>query len=224
MLAPLGFVIALSFGIQRMSAATAQLLFWIYAAVMGLSMAGIFPVFTGMSIARVFFIAAGMFAGMSLYGYTTKTDLTRFGSFLFMGLIGIVIASLVNLFVGSTALQFAISVIGVIVTDQRGQGRAQQSGAVGLKLAPLSDELRRQANVPADVTGVLVRAVAPDSPAAGVIEPGDVIVSINKQPVTDPADGAKKLQEAIRAKQAVLLVNHRGSNRFVALPAEETRG
>jgi FtsH-binding integral membrane protein len=115
MLAPLGFVMALSFGIQRMSAATAQLLFWIYAAVMGLSMAGIFLVFTGMSIARVFFIAAGMFAGMSLYGYTTKTDLTRFGSFLFMGLIGIVIASLVNLFVGSTALQFAISVIGVIV-------------------------------------------------------------------------------------------------------------
>jgi FtsH-binding integral membrane protein len=98
-----------------MSAATAELLFWIYAAVMGLSMAGIFLVFTGMSIARVFFIAAGMFEGMSLYGYTTKTDLTRFGSFLFMGLIGIVIASLVNLFVGSTALQFAISVIGVIV-------------------------------------------------------------------------------------------------------------
>jgi uncharacterized protein len=115
MLAPLGFVMALSFGIHRMSAATAQFLFWIYAAVMGLSMAGIFLVFTGMSIARVFFIAAGMFAGMSLYGYTTKTDLTRFGSFLFMGLIGIVIASVVNLFVGSTGLQFAISVIGVIV-------------------------------------------------------------------------------------------------------------
>jgi serine protease Do len=96
--------------------------------------------------------------------------------------------------------------------------------ALGLQLAPLSDDLRRQAGVPADVTGILVRAVAPDSPVAGVVEPGDVIVSINKQPVTDPADGAKKLQEAIRTKQAVLLVNHRGTNRFVALPTDETRG
>jgi serine protease Do len=96
--------------------------------------------------------------------------------------------------------------------------------ALGLQLAPLSDDLRRQAGVPADVTGILVRAVAPDSPVAGVVEPGDVIVSINKQPVTDPADGAKKLQQAINSKQAVLLVNHRGTNRFVALPTDETRG
>lgn len=115
MLAPLGFVLALSFGIQRMSAGTAQLLFWAYAGVMGLSLAGIFLVFTGASIARVFFITAGTFAAMSLYGYTTRTDLSRFGSFLMMGLIGIVIASLVNLFVGSSAVQFAISVIGVLV-------------------------------------------------------------------------------------------------------------
>ena len=115
MLAPLGFVLALSFGINRMSAGTAQLLFWLYAAVMGLSLAGIFLVFTGTSIARVFFITAGTFAGMSLYGYTTKTDLSKFGSFLMMGLIGIVIASLVNLFVASSAIQFAISVIGVLV-------------------------------------------------------------------------------------------------------------
>jgi FtsH-binding integral membrane protein len=115
MLAPLGFVFGLSFGIHRMSASTAQLLFWAYAAVMGLSLAGIFLVFTGASIARVFFIAGGTFAAMSLYGYTTKTDLSKFGSFLLMGLIGIVIASLVNLFVGSSALQFAISVIGVLV-------------------------------------------------------------------------------------------------------------
>ena len=106
MLAPLGFVFALSFGIQRMSAATAMLLFWIYAAVMG-------EVSSGTSIARVFFITAATYGAMSLYGYTTKTDLSGFGSFLLMGLIGIVIASLVNLFIGSSAHQFAISIIGV---------------------------------------------------------------------------------------------------------------
>jgi FtsH-binding integral membrane protein len=115
MLAPLGFVLALSFGIRRMSAATATLLFWVYAAVMGLSLGGIFLVYTGTSIARVFFITASTYAAMSLYGYTTKTDLSGFGSFLLMGLIGIVIASLVNIFIGSSALQFAISIIGVVV-------------------------------------------------------------------------------------------------------------
>src|ERR1700716_57175 len=115
MLAPLGFVLALSFGIQRMSAGTAMLLFWIYAAVMGLSLGGIFLVYTGTSIARVFFITAATFGAMSLYGYTTTTDLSNFGSFLLMGLIGIVIASIVNIFIGSSALQFAISIIGVIV-------------------------------------------------------------------------------------------------------------
>jgi FtsH-binding integral membrane protein len=115
MLAPLGFVLALSFGIQRMAAGTAMLLFWLYAAVMGLSLGGIFLVFTGESIARVFFISAATFGAMSLYGYTTRSDLSRFGSFLMMGLIGIVIASLVNIFIGSSALQFAISIIGIIV-------------------------------------------------------------------------------------------------------------
>src|SRR6476659_441997 len=115
MLAPLGFVLALSFGIQRMSAATATLLFWLYAAVMGLSLGGIFLVYTGTSIARVFFITAATFGAMRLYGYTTKAELSRFGSFLMMGLIGIVIASLVNLFIGSNTLQFVISIIGVIV-------------------------------------------------------------------------------------------------------------
>ncbi len=115
MLAPLGLVFWLSAGIGRMQASTAQLLFWAYAGLMGLSLAGIFLVFTGASIARVFFITGGTFAAMSLYGYTTQRDLTQFGSFLFMGLIGIVIASLVNLFLASSALQFAISVIGVLV-------------------------------------------------------------------------------------------------------------
>src|SRR5712671_2292328 len=115
MLAPLGFVLTISFGIQRMSAGTATLLFWLYAAVMGLSLGGIFLVFTGESIARVFFITAATFGAMSVYGYTTRSDLSGFGSFLMMGLIGLVIASVINIFVGSSALQFAISIIGVII-------------------------------------------------------------------------------------------------------------
>ena len=113
--APLGLVLLLSFRIQKMSLGAAQLTFWGYAALVGLSLSGIFLVYTGASIARVFFITAATFAAMSLYGYTTRTDLSRFGSFLFMGLIGIVIASVVNIFLASSALQFAISVIGVIV-------------------------------------------------------------------------------------------------------------
>jgi FtsH-binding integral membrane protein len=115
LLAPLGIVFWLSMGIQRMSAGTAQALFWVYSALMGLSLAGIFLVYTGASIARVFFITGGTFAAMSLVGYTTKRDLTKFGSFLIMGLIGIIIASVVNMFIASSALQFAISVIGVLV-------------------------------------------------------------------------------------------------------------
>jgi len=115
MLAPLGLVFALSAGINRMSAGTAQLLFWVYAGLMGLSLGGIFLVYTGASIARVFFIAGGTFAAMSLYGYTTRRDLAQFGSFLMMGLFGLIIASLVNMFIGSSAVQFAISVIGVLV-------------------------------------------------------------------------------------------------------------
>jgi len=114
-LAPLGLVMLMSFGIQRMQASTAQALFWLFSAVMGLSLASIFLVYTGASIARVFFITAGTFAAMSVYGYTTQRDLSQFGSFLFMGLIGIIIASLVNMFLASSALQFAISVIGVVV-------------------------------------------------------------------------------------------------------------
>jgi FtsH-binding integral membrane protein len=115
MLAPLGFVFFLSAKIRTMSVGAAQITFWLFAAVMGLSLASIFLVFTGASIARVFFITAGTFGAMSLYGYTTKRDLSAWGSFLFMGLIGIIIASLVNIFIASSALQFAISVIGVIV-------------------------------------------------------------------------------------------------------------
>ncbi len=115
MLAPLGFVFFLSARLHKMSFSAAQTTFWLFAAVMGLSMAYIFLAFTGASVARVFFITAGTFAGMSLYGYTTKKDLSGWGSFLFMGLIGIIIASVVNMFMASSALHFAISVIGVIV-------------------------------------------------------------------------------------------------------------
>ncbi|WP_082012273.1 Bax inhibitor-1/YccA family protein [Belnapia sp. F-4-1] len=115
MFAPLAFVLVLSFGINRLSKTTAQALFWAFAAVMGASMAHIFLVFTGASVARAFFVTAGMFAAISLYGYTTKSDLTRMGSFMMMGLFGIIIAGLVNMFIGSTALQFAISVLGVVV-------------------------------------------------------------------------------------------------------------
>jgi len=115
MLAPIGVVLFLSFRIEHMGIATAQAAFWGYAALMGLSLAGVFFVYTGVSVARVFFITAATFAAMSLYGYTTRRDLLQFGSFLFMGLIGIVLASLVNIFIASSALQFAISVIGVLV-------------------------------------------------------------------------------------------------------------
>lgn len=114
-LAPFGFVLALSFGIQRMRASTAQLVFWAFAGVMGLSLASIFLVYTGQSIVTTFFVSSATFFAMALYGYTTKRDLTGWGSFLFMGLIGLIIASLVNLFVASTALQFAISAIGVLI-------------------------------------------------------------------------------------------------------------
>ncbi|MER9418797.1 Bax inhibitor-1/YccA family protein [Mesorhizobium sp. M0306] len=115
MLAPLAFVLLFSFRMQTMSAAGAQAMFWAFCAVMGLSLVSVFLVFTGTSIARTFFIAATMFGATSLYGYTTKRDLTQFSSFLIMGLIGVVIASIVNIFLGSTALQFAISVIGIAV-------------------------------------------------------------------------------------------------------------
>ena len=114
-LAPLGFVFYLSARIQKMSLSSAQVTFWIFSIVMGLSLASIFIVYTQASIARVFFISSGTFAAMSLYGYTTKKDLTKLGGFLFMGLIGIIIASLVNLFMQSSALYFAISVIGVLI-------------------------------------------------------------------------------------------------------------
>jgi FtsH-binding integral membrane protein len=114
-LSPLAFVMALSFGINKMSVGTAQLVFWAFAAIMGASMSSIFAVYTGASIAKVFFITAATFGAMSLYGYTTKRDLTQMGSFLMMGLIGLIIASVVNIFFNSGMLDFIISIVGVAI-------------------------------------------------------------------------------------------------------------
>ena len=115
MFAPLAMVLFLSVRLNKMSEGAAQAAFWGFSVLMGLSMFYIFAAYTGTSIARVFFITAGTFGAMSLYGYTTKRDLSGFGSFLFMGVIGIVIASIVNIFLQSSAMHMAISVIGVLL-------------------------------------------------------------------------------------------------------------
>ena len=115
MLAPLGLLLVMSFGANKLSAGAVQGLYWAFTATMGVSLSTIFMVYTGQSILRIFFITAAMFGAMSLYGYTTKRDLTGFGTFLFMGVIGLLIASVVNIFLGSSVLQFAISAITVLV-------------------------------------------------------------------------------------------------------------
>ncbi|WP_048647307.1 Bax inhibitor-1/YccA family protein [Nitratireductor soli] len=115
MLAPLGMVFFLSARLNSMSVSGAQTAFWVFAGLMGLSLSSIFLVYTGQSIVRTFFITAASFGALSLWGYTTKRDLSGMGSFLFMGLIGLIIASIVNIFLASSAMQFAISAIGVLV-------------------------------------------------------------------------------------------------------------
>ncbi|WP_417793805.1 Bax inhibitor-1/YccA family protein [Terasakiella pusilla] len=115
MLAPLGFVMFLGFRIHKMSASAAQMTFWAFAAVMGISMASIFMVFTGTSIARTFFVTAVAFGALSLYGYTTKRDLSAMGSFLIMGVVGLFLAMIVNLFLQSTMMQMVISAVGVLL-------------------------------------------------------------------------------------------------------------
>lgn len=115
MLAPVGFVFFLSFRLHAIQASTAQMLFWAYSGLMGLSLSWIFLAYTGASVAKVFFVTAGTFGAMSLYGYTTQKDLTGLGSFLLMGLIGLILASLVNIFVKSSAFEFVISAIGVLI-------------------------------------------------------------------------------------------------------------
>jgi len=113
--APLAFVLVLNFGINRLSTTAVQALYWAFCLAMGASLTNIFLIYSGESIVRVFFITAGTFAAMSVFGYATRRDLTKLGSFLMMGLFGIILASLVNIFLGSSGLQFAISVIGVLV-------------------------------------------------------------------------------------------------------------
>lgn len=115
MLAPLAFVMVLSFGINRLQTSTAQAIYWAFTVVMGLSLSSIFLVYTGTSIATTFFATAAAFAGLSLYGYTTKRDLSAFGTFLIMGVVGLLVAMVINIFVQSTALQMAISFIGVLL-------------------------------------------------------------------------------------------------------------
>lgn len=115
MFAPVALVFFMSFRIHSMSVAAAQTTFWVYAALMGLSLSSIFMVYTGASIVQTFFVTAASFGALSLYGYTTKRDLSAMGSFLIMGLFGLIIASLVNIFLASSALEFAISVIGVLL-------------------------------------------------------------------------------------------------------------
>ena len=112
---PLAFILVLSFGINKLSASAARIIFFTFAGVMGISMSSLFIMYTGVSIVRVFFITAATFSAMSLYGYTTKRDLSGLGSFLIMGLFGIIIASIVNIFMQSSMLHFAISIIGVLV-------------------------------------------------------------------------------------------------------------
>jgi len=115
MFAPLALVFFMNFRLDRMSVSAAQTTFWVFSALMGLSMSTIFLVFTGQSITQTFFVTAASFGALSLYGYTTRRDLTAMGSFLVMGLFGLIIAMLVNIFLASSALQFAISAIGVLI-------------------------------------------------------------------------------------------------------------
>ena len=115
MLSPFAVVIYMSFGIKNMSVAKAQTVFWIFASLMGLSLSWILLIYTGASVARVFFITSATFGAMSIYGYTTKRDLTKLGSFLMMGLIGIIIASVVNIFMQSSKMYFIISILGVLI-------------------------------------------------------------------------------------------------------------
>jgi uncharacterized protein len=115
MLAPLAFVLVLSFGVNKLSKTAVQAIFWAFCAAMGASLTSIFIAYSGESIVRTFFITSATFAAMSLWGYTTRRDLTGMGSFLMMGLFGMILASLVNMFIGSSGLQFIISIVGVLV-------------------------------------------------------------------------------------------------------------
>jgi len=115
MLAPIAFIFIMSWRFERMSKVSLQAMFWAYAACIGVSFAAILLYFTGASVARAFFMAAGLFAGLSLYGYTTKADLSKLGTILMVGMVVVFLASIVNIFLGSSALQFAVSIVGLLV-------------------------------------------------------------------------------------------------------------
>lgn len=143
MFSPLIMVLVMSFGQMRLSVSALQACFWGFATVMGLSLSSIFLMYTGESIARTFFITAGTFGAMSLYGYTTKKDLSGFGSFLMMGLIGLIIASIVNIFLASSALAFATSVIGVLIFVGLTAYDTQKLKAMYYQVAGYGDALAR---------------------------------------------------------------------------------
>ncbi|MEP2530834.1 Bax inhibitor-1/YccA family protein [Shimia sp.] len=140
MFAPLGMVFAFGAAINRLSAAAAQLFFYAFAAVMGLSLSWIFVAFTGYSIAQVFLVTSIAFAGLSLWGYTTKKDISGWGSFLIMGVIGILVASIVNIFLGSPAIQFAISILGVLIFAGLTAYDTQKIKATYLQMAHSGDQ------------------------------------------------------------------------------------
>ena len=147
MFAPLLVVFAFGAMINRLSLQAAQGVFWLYSALVGASISSIFLVFTGTSIAQTFLVTAIAFAALSLYGYTTKRDLTGMGSFLIMGLVGLIVASLVNIFLASSALQFAISVIGVLIFAGLTAYDTQKIKLVYLQLANSDQEFLGKAAI-----------------------------------------------------------------------------
>ena len=143
MLAPLGLVIWLSAGINRMSASTMVLVFIVFSVLMGASLSFIFLAYTGASIAKTFVITSGMFGTMAVVGYTTKTDLTKFGSLMFMGLIGIIIASVVNMFMQSSTMDYVISFIGVLVFTGLTAYDVQKLKRIGNQITEESESVRK---------------------------------------------------------------------------------
>ena len=144
--APLAFVLVLSFGVNRLSRQAVQTLFWLFCAAMGVSLTSVFFIYTETSVVRVFFITAATFGAMSLWGYTTKTDLTKFGSFLIMGVVGLLIAMVVNMFMHSTGLQMLVSVLGVFIIKLSYAQFAAYEGVEGAAKRSVYDALNLYLN------------------------------------------------------------------------------
>ena len=143
--APLGLVMWLNFGINRMSSGTAQALFWVYAALVGVQFSALFLAYTGASVAQAFFATAASFLGMSLWGYTTKKDLSGIGTFLMMGVVGLFVALLISLFLRSSALDLAISVIGVLIFAGLTAYRTQQIKSIYFAVAGNGEAMAKTA-------------------------------------------------------------------------------